>query len=280
MADLFLTALTLLLIAADAGTDAAAPSSVVLAKARYEHELGGAKVGFVELTLEPGQFAYRSHPFFGADEEIDQLPIAAGEPTPEALWLWHPPETGCVEGIDEVSRRRGQLCATDRTPSQVTGTLLEKPFVAKYRDGELAELVVGDSRFVRDRSALPLKNPFRDGFAIAGRSRGPLHLHPSLAGAAPPPNAPTPMATKLDRGQCLNAARAFIAAHPGATLVLGLVRDNGRAYPHAWAQTADGTHVDPSALGARTLAQDYLVLPPALAAQAYLELLSGRRAVR
>jgi hypothetical protein len=82
-----------------------------------------------------------------------------------------------------------------------------------------------------------------------------------------------------DVGGCLAHARRFVAqakaAGHDAELVLGLVVDGGRAYPHAWVR-AGGTELDPTLMRPVT-AGEYLALDDA--GQRYLELLEGTRRV-
>jgi hypothetical protein len=80
---------------------------------------------------------------------------------------------------------------------------------------------------------------------------------------------------------CLSAAKALMKATPGAKLVLGVVTEVGRAWPHAWVQERSGRNVDPTLPpdDPRLSSRRYLVFPKD-AGSLYLALLSGRAQVQ
>ena len=77
------------------------------------------------------------------------------------------------------------------------------------------------------------------------------------------------------------AAHAWIAVHGRPwELVLGLIEDDGRGWPHAWVlNRATGEELDPSRPKSATGKPRYLALPADRAADVYLELLGKRRAL-
>ena len=88
------------------------------------------------------------------------------------------------------------------------------------------------------------------------------------AGAA----SPKPAGKNED---CLAAANAWVKEHPGFELVLGLIEDEGRGWPHAWVRNLQTQEeLDPSRPEA---AARYLALPKKEAPRAYLDLLGKRR---
>ncbi|MBK7862261.1 MAG: hypothetical protein IPJ65_27370 [Archangiaceae bacterium] len=256
----------------------------VLAQTRYQFELDGAPVGAVELSRKAGRYTYRSTHVYRRSraERVDTFDLGdPKQPVPEGYWLWRKPKAGCVEGVAELTRVREPLCAEAVEKYEVRGTVRGAPFTARYDlEGELLELVVGKSRFVRNGTAGEKPPPYAKGFAIAGRGKQ-LALEPEVQGARWPADEPsgTRSAPVAYADSCLELATAYVAANPGARLALGVVVEKGRAYPHAWAVTASGADVDPSAKAAAFARANtaYLELPPAEAGRLYLELLEGRR---
>jgi hypothetical protein len=255
---------------------------LTLAQTRYLFELDGVSVGTVELQLVEGRYSYTSrHAYRRARAEHTET-FASGSkgPLPEGLWLWHRPEAGCVDGIAEFTHLLGRLCAEQRTAREVSGTTLGKPFTARYdAHGELEELKVGKSRFVRSDAPYSPGQPYAAGFSITGQGKA-LQLEPPVSGARW--LSVTPRGTRsgplAEADSCLEVAQQFVAQNPDHTLVLGLVVEKGKAYPHAWAASERGD-VDPSAKldGAQRPNVAYLELPRADAGRLYLELLEGRR---
>jgi hypothetical protein len=199
---------------------------------------------------------------------------------PEVLALLAPPARGCGPVREERSGRAETLCAGPLRGGRVEGTLDGVAFTAAYAGGQLAAVAVGPVRFerVRDAPALPegRPGPFVEGFEVAAGPSGP-RLAPPLPGAgrvrveaAEGPGS---------RRRCLAVAREAVARDPSLQLVLGLVVEGGRAWPHAWVRRG-GRHLDVTlgaADGPVLARRSYLELPREAAGQVYLELLDGRR---
>ncbi|MHB8877088.1 MAG: transglutaminase domain-containing protein [Myxococcaceae bacterium] len=265
-----------------AGLCAAPPPG---AGALYAFELEGTPVGTVLLSLEASRFSYRSRQLFSRGEKSvtrsavlqldERRRIRGSGRVPESLWLWRRPPPGCVGGKDELTGREGELCADEVAGGKVTGTVFGERFEAEYRgDGELEELRLGHGRFVRIERADEVASPpdlFGEGFGIEGGQgvmvlagdRGPSsragrgaqgardsalalarEVHDSFSGNPGP------------GGRCLAYAQRFVARARErgqvAAVVIGLLEDGGRAYPHAWVRVAvaggAAIEVDPSSL--------------------------------
>lgn len=258
----------------------------VLGQTRYLFELDGVPVGTVELSLEGKRYTYTSLLAYrrAKSEHVDEFNLAPERPTPEGYWLWRKPAQGCVAGIAEVTNATGKLCADEVGVREVKGTTLGKPFTARYdAGGELEELLLGKSRFVRTDKPLAPGQPYAKGFAVGGKGKK-LELEPALAGTRWPFHTPkgTRAAPLREADSCLEVAQAFVAENADYRLVLGVVMDKGRAYPHAWAASEVSGDVDPSARapgrGAKPSAnKTYLELPKEQIGTLYVELLEGRR---
>ncbi len=252
--------------------------------ARFIFELSGAPVGVVELHLDADTYSYRSTLAYRHREATREDRFSpAATPVPEGLWFLKRPALGCVDGVAEISHRKGTLCADSVDPREVKGTTFGNAFVARYDDaGSLIELTEGPSHFVRTSSPLHPGQPYASGFPITGKG-AQLTLDPPLEGTRWPAQEPKgTRQTPAEDGTCLEAAQAFIdEAHADYRVVLGLVVDGGRAYPHAWARGK--THeVDPSAAAqeAPRVNHAYLELPKGQAGAVYVELLEGRRTLK
>jgi hypothetical protein len=71
-------------------------------------------------------------------------------------------------------------------------------------------------------------------------------------------------------------AREEVAKKPGAEVALGLVIEDGRAYPHAWV-TTKGVATDPSVIKGDPILETrrYLELPKAKSGDFYLRFFDG-----
>ena len=79
---------------------------------------------------------------------------------------------------------------------------------------------------------------------------------------------------------CLAAAHAWVKAHEEFEVVLGLIEDGGRGWPHAWVKhRTSGEELDPSRPQTADASPRYLALPTEQAARVYLDLLGKRRAL-
>jgi hypothetical protein len=261
----------------------AAVTAVVLSQARYLFELDGVPVGTVELTLEGQRYTYKStHAYRRTrSEHTDEFNLGPGRPVPEGYWLWRKPSAGCVDGIAELTNETGKLCADEVGAREVKGTTLAKPFAARYdAAGELEELTLGKSHFVRSGKPLEAGQPYAAGFSLGGKGDR-LELDPPVEGARWPFFTPKGTRKKplADADSCLEVARAYVQQNGEYRLALGLVVEKGRAYPHAWAVSDVSGDVDPSAKAGKARAPNkaYLELPRELAGALYVELLEGKR---
>lgn len=246
---------------------AAAPSTSVH---RFVHLLSGAPVGEVELRRTGDRYEYVTRRFFRRGGASEERFVPADAATWASESLIRPRPVGCWAVEDEITRQRGQACVVAVAGGRATGTLFGQPFTARYEKNTLQSLELGDSQFVHSDGYVPeYKDPFGEGFALTG-SGEELALAPPIEGARRA--RPTPKGESED---CLAAANAWVKEHPGFELVLGLIEDEGRGWPHAWVRHRD-THeeLDPSRPRA---AVRYLALPRSQAPRAYLDLLGKRR---
>jgi hypothetical protein len=250
--------------------------------ARFIFELNGAPAGTVELSLDGNAYVYRSTHVYRRTkaERVDRF-AADAKPVPEGLWLWRQPKEGCVQGVSELSHETGLLCVDTVKGHEVAGSSLGRAFTARYDErGELVELVIGKSRFVRSEKPLKPGQPYGEGFAIEGHGTR-LSLDPPVEGTRWPELEPRGIRTApAEEGACLELAQAFVdSTNVDYRLVLGLVVENGRAWPHAWAYAKVAGDVDPSAKKSEGTRPNraYLELPADKAGALYVELLEGRR---
>ncbi|MBX7101460.1 MAG: hypothetical protein K1X89_27340 [Myxococcaceae bacterium] len=224
------------------------------------------------MTLDEGARRYVSEHFFRRGAVGREEAVLPEGRVGASFSLLRPPARGCRPVVDEVSLTAGQLCVDEVDPGHARGRLLGQPFAARYAKGTLEELELGPARFTRWAGAVtPGPSPFDQGFPLEGD--GALGLAPAVAGARV---VEVEGGAGGPGGDCLERAQAYVAAHPGSTVELGLVAHDGRAWPHAWVRTRGGGRVDPSAA---VPFEAYLALEHA--GERYVELLSGaRRAVR
>lgn len=255
--------------------------------ARFLVSVAGVPSASLRVSAGGGRYRYQAVHLLeeGAERFERSFDLVDGRVeglTPEVLALLAPPAPGCRAVLEERRGAPEALCVTARRGDLVEGTLDGVAFRARYRAGRLERVEVGPVRFerVEGAPALPpgVESPFARGFEVAPGPGAPA-LRPALPGVERVAPATGPAAAPRQR--CLQVARAAIAADPALALVLGLVVEDGRAYPHAWVRR--GTqHLDPTlgpreapALAGRT----YLRLPEGSAGRVYLDLLDGRRQV-
>lgn len=260
---------------------------------RYLLSVQGAPVALLRVHVDGRTYHYESTHFLEEGPKVRQRDLPLDDLghvdglEPEVLALARLPAPGCREVLEEVRRAPERLCITRVRGRSVDGTLAGQRFTATYdADGALEALTLGAARWEASAkpapAAAPEDNPFARGFPVQGQA-GPAALVPALDGAVRLASPPTGGATEatVGRQRCLLAARAWLGAHPRAVLVLGLVVENGRGYPHAWVREGP-QHVDPSVLpgDSALAARQYVALPQGVAGSVYLELLDGARRVR
>jgi hypothetical protein len=238
-----------------------------------------------------------------------------GGEQPASLWLARRPGLGCVKGREELGGRVGEPRRAGGAGALYWGRMLGQPFRARYRvTGELESAELGIARFTRiDGRSLPVLggDPFAEGFPIEGPGEGALRLsgagirvfsdgslrssafsaaevraisrqvHHSFKERRPSPADLDPKAlAEATAGSCVAHARRFVEKTGGQSeVVLGLLADGGRAWPHAWVRirVRDGgaLELDPTSLEPVT-PQTHLRVE----GQDYLRLLSGELQVR
>lgn len=263
----------------------------------FEMSLAEVPVGWVRVDSSEARLRYQSEHVFRRGKaqtkvsfELDGAGRAANGSIPSARWLLHQPQEACVSVFDEVTGEKGDGCAQASAGRVTKGTLLREPFTARYdASGLLVDLKLGATRFRRIRKT-PVLRPeradvFARGFPIEGAS-GPLTLSPAVKGTRTPRRPLLAAAEQeVSRGACLALAQAQMRKSPGKwQLVLGLVVDEGRAWPHAWLKdVVSGAEVDFSAYSdtANQLvpAEDYLAFPSTDAGRLYVALLAGEHRV-
>jgi hypothetical protein len=254
---------------------------------RFLLTVDGVPLAVLQVSVRQSVYRYEATTFLDEGDEhlarswtLDGLGEIDGR-GPEVLTLLGPPLPGCRQVLEE---RRGvdeTLCVDERTATRATGRLDGVPFAASYERERLVALELPGARWARLEGSAPHGQPrqvFGRGFLVR-RAPGPVRLEPALPGArlVTEPVTGTGGGGSLGRQRCLSLAKQAVAADPHLELVLGLVLEAGRAYPHAWVR--DGhRHQDPSILAADTGTlgrRAYLELPRSVAGRAYLELVAG-----
>ena len=238
--------------------------------ARFVLEVAGLPVAELRVSVQGERYLYEATHFLEEGPrahrlELD-LPSLAAEP--EVLALLHrPTAVGCRQVLEERTGALEPLCVRALEPGLARGTLADEPFTARYdKAGALSSIDVGPARWTAAAAPTraPRESPFTAGLPV---HEGALVLTPPVPGSrwlgAPPRGIGTP--EQVGRARCLMLARAALAQRPGAELAVGLVVEDGRAYPHAWLREGDAA-LDPS------------VLPddPVLSSRRYLEIPRAR----
>jgi hypothetical protein len=283
----------------------------------YLFTLEGLPAGQVTLerSADGTSFTYRSEHVFGRGPALRTVEartltldeagrVAGSTATPVSFWLWTRHVPSCLEVMDERTGRTGQACSNAVSREELEGIALDESFHATYQDGVLEVLEMGPAHFVRIRDAPALdgaRGLWAQGLRVQA-GRGELLVEPPLP-LARPPAAPSSRgrvwAERLlsdfgaaqPKEACLESAQrllAYLEERGGhGVLVLGLLLDGGRAWPHAWVRAegpyAETVDVDP-AWARLVVPPGYLALETVapgghglVAGQAYLELASGKR---
>jgi hypothetical protein len=283
----------------------------------YLFTLDGLPAGQVTLerNADGKSFIYRSEHVFGRGQLLRKVEVrtlnvdAAGQvvgssATPVSLWLWTQHQPSCLEVVDELSGRTGQACSNAVSREALEGIALDESFHAVYRDGVLDALDLGPARFTRLEATPVLDGAgglWARGFSLPG-GRGEVTFEPPLS----LPRQPAPPSTRAhawasqtltefgppaDAELCLESSQRLLAwleeRGVRGVLVLGLLLDAGRAWPHAWVR-ASGPYEEPVDLDP---AWSRVAVPPGYlalqlvatgahgleAGQVYLDLVSGKR---
>ena len=251
--------------------------------ARYVMLFSGAPAGTISISQKANQLTYSADQFFerasdgSAGTHFKRVFDVTQGPPAETLWLSTQKPVGCVDALEERSGETEKVCIDTVKKRQVTGRIAETKFTALYgADGRLQVLQFPGVEFRQSNAQVaPGVAPFADGFAL---TKGPkVGLVPALKGSALVKVTPAGEAGK--EVNCLDAARQYATAHAGALTIIGLVIEDGRAWPHAWSRVK-GADVDPSVpSGADVSGRQYLALPQGQAGQVFLELAAGSRKV-
>lgn len=256
---------------------AAAPAAE---DARFALEVAGFPVAELRVSVVGDRYVYEARHFLeeGPRTRVVELKLRADDPVPEVLYLLHKPMAGCRMVLEERTGKPERLCVEKTNPGIAEGTLENETFVAHYDDQErLTDITVGSAHWTRAAAATqpPAENPFVRGVSMPS---GELELDPPMAEARwltkPPRGVGKPK--KVGRVRCLVLAREEAARRPRSTVSVGLVIEDGRAYPHAWVNE-NGAALDPSVLeGDPILAtRRYLEVPVEKSGSFYLRFFDG-----
>lgn len=238
---------------------------------RYVLHLAQVPVAAIEAQVVGGALVYRSVQGFVRDGGVVErrIPVDDAGQTPQGLvpevllLSRRPAAPGCVAALEELSGRQEQVCVAQVDGGAVQGTIGGQPFSARYERERLEELTVLGVRFVRATTPLAAQAPTLLPAGAPRRAGLPEDARRvTVAGVG-----------EGSDGRCLDVARAAAAADATLTVVLGLVEEDGRLWPHAWVRRG-ATHLDPTqAAGAAQLAKRrYWALPARTAGQRFLEL--------
>ena len=257
------------------------------APVRLVQSVAGVPVGVVEVQVTRGRLVYRARHVFRDESRrfetswaVDAQGRDADGLLSEVVALSARADAGCRDVREERTGKRERLCLG----ADGEGTLDEVKLRAAWdAKGRLRAVDVLDpagavvSRFEQSElEPVAGRDPFADGFPVTGA--GPrVTIEPDAKARVVEVEGVTTRAT----GSCLSAARAWVQAHAGDAVQLGVVIEGERAWPHAWVRQQGGRFVDPSlertapALAARV----YVAFPDAAAGTLYLELAAGSRQV-
>ena len=245
---------------------------------RFVLEVGGLPVAELRVSVTGDRYVYESTQFLTEGTKEHRIELRLEGPQPEVLALLKRPALGCRDVLEERSQKLEPLCVEKSSHLGASGTIAGEAFAAHYDDaGALRDITVGAAHwFAAARAtAPPLENPFIVGLGVPD---GVLKLEPAVAGARwltrPPVGIGTP--ETVGRVRCLILAREAASLRPKSRVTVGLVVEEGRAYPHAWL-TEGSAALDPSVRpGDPSLAQRrYLEVPVERSGAFFLQLFDG-----
>ncbi len=250
---------------------------------RFVMEVAGVPVAELRVKARGQRYIYEATHFLEEGPLLRRLERNLRDGKPEVLALLTPPPLGCQSVVEERTGEVERLCVTFSGETSVVGTVEELPFVARYRAGQLIEIDVGPTLWRRVPNPVkpPAESPFSRGVAVRPDA---THLVPAVAGArwlgAPPRGVGTVDA--VGRVRCLKLARHLAAQRPGAQVVVGLLLEGDRAWPHAWVMTTSEGALDPSVLPDDEVLQRrrYLEVPRAEAGRFFLSFFEGATVLR
>lgn len=251
---------------------------VTAAPLRLVQSVQGVPVGVIELVQARDTITYRAeHVFRGEERRFERSWRVNPKDLESELQVLSQRRVGCFDVREERTWRRERLCVDARGQGSIDDVRIR---VTWDRGGALRSvdvLGVSDavvSRFERSDAKLDSRvDVFGAGFSVTGE--GPV--------VSLEPRAETKLVNvegveSRSDASCLPAARAWVAAHSGASVQLGLVLEAERAWPHAWVRRGDGSFVDPTVeLGDDVLSRRVYVAFER--AELFLELAAGARRV-
>lgn len=249
--------------------------------ARFVLEVSGFPLAELHVAVDGDAWVYESTHFLEEGPKVKFLRLPLSRGTPEVLALMTPPAPGCQEVIEERTEAKEKLCVETASATAASGTLNELTFTARYVEGALNEIAVGSAKWRRVAQAT--RPPSRDSPFVKGVPAPGFTLTPAFAGATWLAKSPRGTAAdeKVSRTRCLLLARRAVEKLPGARVSVGLVVEDGRAYPHAWVTTSKGAQ-DPSVRpGDEVLTRRrYLEVPVAKSGAFFLQLFDGALQLR
>ncbi len=249
-------------------------------EARFVLEVGALPVAELRISVKGERYFYNATHFLeeGLREHHVELTLGKG-PQPEVLALLRRPKPGCREVLEERTRVLEELCVERAEGHEVAGTIAGEAFVATYDAAQqLIGITVGSARWAAAPRPVtpPLESPFVRGVKVPS---GALVLDPPVNGARWLSLVPrgTGKPDTVGRVRCLVLARSQSARKPGSTVSVGLVVEDGRAYPHAWLTEANGDAVDPSVLPDDPIlsSRRYLEIPRDVSGSFFLRFFDG-----
>lgn len=254
---------------------AAAPTS-----GRFVLEVSGVPVAELRVFSDGTQYTYEATHFLDEGPAESRFTFVLRELTapPEVLTLLTRPAVGCRDVTEERTKKHESLCVE----AGDTGTIDGQRYTARYdAKGRLAEITVGPAHWTATSSptAPPAQSPFAKGVAVP---EGASRLEPAVKGARWLTLAPVGIAPPEDVGRtrCLLLARRALEGHPARRLAVGLVIEDGRAYPHAWVVEGNRA-LDPSVEADDEVLQRrrYLEVPREKSGLFFLQLFEGTQRV-
>jgi len=254
--------------------------AVAPVEARFGLEVAGFPVAELRVSVSGDRYIYQARHFLeeGPRTRVIELKLRSDAPVPEVLALLHKPLAGCQIVLEERTGKLERLCVERTNPGIAEGTLEKETFVAHYDDQELlTDITVGSAHWTRATALTkpPAENPFVRGVSVTS---GDLELDPPMPEARwltkPPRGVGRPKS--VGRVRCLVLAREEAARRPRSKVSVGLVIEEGRAYPHAWV-TENGGASDPSVLEGDPLlaTRRYLEIPVEQSGSFYLRFFDG-----
>lgn len=247
-------------------------------QARFALEVAGLPVAELRISVTGDLYVYESTHFLeeGPREHHVEITLKEGNAAPEVLALLHRPKLGCIDVLEERGKQLEKLCITRSVAGEAVGTINKQMFTARYDPADtLTGISVGSAKWIAAPQPVqpPGESPFVHGLAVPP---GELRLDPPLEGAKWLSKAPIGVGQEDLRRRCLLLARDEVTRRPGSEIAVGLVIEDGRAYPHAWV-TQKGASFDPSVVAGDPILvkRRYLQIPNAKSGEFYLRLFDG-----